>query len=164
MCKSLVLKAFMSVYMHITNQRLDQTIRSVQDIKNSPEFTQAEFEDFKKSCVSVGEESCKKMSDFAAKFQGLSTKIDEISLKVNEMDNKTDDLENRSRRNNLCFHGIPESDGESWQTSEDKLKEIISTKLDIETNNYTMERVHRVGRARPIARNFGHALDHNRMR
>ena len=51
------------------------------------------------------------------------------------MDNKTDDLENRSCRNNLCFDGVPENDNESWQNSEDKLKEIISTKLSIETNN-----------------------------
>ena len=115
--------------MDNTNQLLDQIIRSVQDIKNSLEFTQAEFEDFKKSSVSVGEETCKKMSDFSVKFQGLSSKIDEVSLKVNEMDNKTDDLENRSRRNNLCFDGVPENDNESWQHSEDKLKEIISTKL-----------------------------------
>ena len=133
------IKSFMSVYMDNTNQRLDQIIRSVQNIKNSLEFTQAEFEDFKKSSVSVGEETCKKMLDFSVQFQGLSSKIDEVSLKVNEMDNKTDDLENRSRRNNLCFNGVPENDNESWQNSKDKLKEIISTKLGIETNNYTIE-------------------------
>ena len=54
------IKSFMSVYMDNTNQRLDQIIR-FDHIKNLLEFTQAEFEDFKKSSVSVGEETCKKM-------------------------------------------------------------------------------------------------------
>ena len=116
------IKSFLSVYMDNKNQQLDQIIRSVQDIKNSLEFTQGEFEDFKKSSVSVDEESCKKMLDFSAKFQGLSTKIDEVSLNVNEMDNKTDDLENRSRRNNLCLDGVAESDNEAWQNSEDNFE------------------------------------------
>lgn len=142
------IKSFLSVYMDNTNQRLDQIIRTVQDLKNSLEFTQAQFEEFKKSSLSVGEESFKKMTDFADKFQDFSTIIDEVSLKVNEIDIKADDLENRSRRDNLCFDGVPESTNESWQNSEDKIKEIISSKLGIETGNYTIERAHRVGRAR----------------
>ena len=89
------IKSFLSVYMDNTNQRLDQIIQTVQDLKNSLEFTQAQFEEFKKSSLSVGEESFKKMTDFSAKFQGFSTIIDEVSLKVNEIDNKADDLENR---------------------------------------------------------------------
>ena len=142
------IKSFLSVYMDNTNQRLDQIIRTVQDLKNSLEFTQAQFEEFKKSSLSVGEESFKKMTYFSAKFQGFSTIIDEVSLKVNEIDNKADDLENRSRRDNLCFDCVPESTNESWQNSEDKIKEIISSKLGIEISNYTIERAHRVGRAR----------------
>ena len=79
------IKSFKSVYTDNTNQRLGQIIRSVEDIKNLLEllnlleFTQAEFEGFKKLSVPVGEESCKKMSDFSTKFQGLSTKIDKVS-------------------------------------------------------------------------------------
>ena len=134
--------------MDNTNQRLDQIIRTVQDLKNSLEFTQAQFEEFKKSSFSVGEESFKKMTDISAKFQGVSTIIDEVSLKINEIYNKADELENRSRRDNVSFDGVPESTNESWQNSEDKIKEIICSKLGIETSNYTIERAHGVGRAR----------------
>ena len=40
---------------------------------------------------------------------------------------KADDLENRSRRNNLCFEGITELHygNESWEKSEEKVKELI---------------------------------------
>ena len=86
------------------------------------EFTQAQFEEFKKSSLSIDEECFEKMTDFSAKFQGLSTIIDEVSLKVKKKDNKTDDLENHSCPDNLCFDGLPESTNESWQNSEDKIK------------------------------------------
>ena len=61
---------------------------------------------------------------------------------------KTDDLENRSRRSNLCFEGIDEvakDANETWQQSEDKVKTIISDKLELDSDDIPIERAHRVG-------------------
>ena len=66
----------------------------------------------------------------------------------------------RCRRNNLCFDGVREEANESWSTTENKIKEIISTKLNIQTDEFTIERAHRVGKQytsdkpRPIVAKF----------
>ena len=62
--------------------------------------------------------------------------------------NKLDDLENRSRRNNLCFEGIPESPNETWQESESKIKHLISSHMPEVGTDFVIERAHRVGRPR----------------
>ncbi|KXJ09267.1 hypothetical protein AC249_AIPGENE26535 [Exaiptasia diaphana] len=64
---------------------------------------------------------------------------------VKNLQDKVDDLENRSRRNNLCFDGIEESVGESWSQTEEKVKQVMSNKLDIsEAEEVVIERAHRV--------------------
>ena len=66
----------------------------------------------------------------------------------------------RCGRNNLCFDGVREEANESWSTTENKIKEIISTKLNIQTDEFTIERAHRVGKQytsdkpRPIVAKF----------
>ena len=51
-----------------------------------------------------------------------------------------DDLENRSRRNNLCFEGIPESPNETWQESESKIKHLISSHMPEVGTDFVIER------------------------
>ena len=50
-------------------------------------------------------------------------------------------LENQSRRNNIRVSGISESPGETWNDSENKVKEAIKSSLRLEIE---MERAHRV--------------------
>lgn len=89
------------------------------------------------------------MSDFSSNIKSFSDNINEVSVKINDLDIKADDLENtRSRRNNLCFDGIPENVNETWQDTEGKLKEILSTKLELEMDSCAIERAHRVGQMR----------------
>ena len=53
-------------------------------------------------------------------------------------------LEDRSKRNNICVEGIPGSENEGWDVTEEKLKKVIKDELDIE--NVTIERTYRVKR------------------
>ena len=53
-------------------------------------------------------------------------------------------MEDRSRRNNIRLEGIPGSENEGWDVTEEKLKKVINDELDIE--NVVNERVHRVKR------------------
>lgn len=103
-------------------------------MKNSLEFTQAQFDDFKNTNGSFTKKTKQKMSEFSSKIQRFSDAMNEATAKINDLDNKADDLENRSRRNNLRFDGIPENMNETWQDTEDKLKEILSSKLELEMN------------------------------
>ena len=58
--------------------------------------------------------------------------------------NKLRILEDRSRRNKICVEGIPGSENEGWDVTEEKLKKVIKDELDVE--NVVIERAHRVKR------------------
>ena len=58
---------------------------------------------------------------------------------------KLEYLENQSRRNNIRIDGILEEENESWDTTEEKVKQVLAEKLNLEEALH-VERVHRVGR------------------
>ena len=53
-------------------------------------------------------------------------------------------LENQSRRNNIRVSGIPESPGETWNHSENEVKEAIKSSLGL-------ERAHRVDKRNKVS-------------
>ncbi|XP_068735211.1 protein unc-13 homolog C-like [Montipora capricornis] len=71
-----------------------------------------------------------------------------LEFTLEDLGNKLDDLENRSRLNNLCFEGIPESLNETWQESESKIKHLISSHMPEVGTDFVIERAHRVGTPR----------------
>ena len=86
------LKVFLSAYMdsvntRISKVRINKRMKDVQSVKSSLEFTQAQVEELITSDL----------------------RVKEVKVQIEDLGNKLDDLENRSRRNNLCFEGIPES-------------------------------------------------------
>jgi hypothetical protein len=58
---------------------------------------------------------------------------------------KMAELEDRSRRNNLRFEGIEETEGETWENCEEKIKLLLKGKLGID-KEITIERAHRTGK------------------
>ncbi|CAH3133375.1 unnamed protein product [Porites lobata] len=101
------LKVFLSAFMDSVNTRIDNLMKDVQSVKSSLEFTQAQVEELITSDL----------------------RVKEVKVQIEDLGNKLDDLENRSRRNNLCFEGIPESPNETWQESESKIKHLISSHM-----------------------------------
>ena len=81
------MKSFLSVFAESTNTILDNIIKDIQALRTSLEFSQTEIAVLK-------EANCSK-------------RLEALESNIKEMIAKTDDLENRSRRNNLCFEGIP---------------------------------------------------------
>ena len=120
------LKVFLSAYMDSVNTRIDNLMKDVQSVKSSLEFTQAQVEELITSDL----------------------RVKEVKVQIEDLRNKLDDLENRSRRNNLCFEGIPESPNETWQESESKIKHRISSHMPEVGTDFVIERAHRVGRPR----------------
>ena len=87
---------------------LTTLMKDVQNVKSSLEFTQAQVEELV-------------ISDLRVK---------EIKVQIKEQEgNKLNDLESRSRKNNMCFEGIPESPNETWQESESKIKHLILSRM-----------------------------------
>ena len=115
---------FLSAYKDSVNTRIDNLMKDVQSVKSSLEFTQVQVEELITSDL----------------------RVKEVKVQIEHLGNKLDDLENRSRRNNLCFVGIPESPKETWQESESKIKHQISSHMPEVGTDFVIQRVHRVGR------------------
>ncbi|XP_065662940.1 uncharacterized protein LOC136085553 [Hydra vulgaris] len=68
--------------------------------------------------------------------------------KNNNIIEKIAELKDRSRRNNLRFVGIEESENETWEESEEKVRETLRNKLKIQ-EHFVIDRAHRVGKKEP---------------
>ena len=138
---------FFQIHVENTNKRILKC--DVQDIKNSLEFSKVQvedlvkFKDFKESS-----ELKEQIKDTCSQFAKINANTTKITQDLNEAILKVDDLENRSWRNNLCFDGIPEDQNETWMATEHKIKQILSDHLDIETEDFSIERAHRVGKVK----------------
>ena len=118
------------------------------------------FHKHEQSIVQILAANTKMMND---RIDGLSRKVDELQdslqfteLEVNKNMKKIDencmnevksikqklrDLEDRARRNNLRIDGIVENAKESWEDTEEKLQNMFSTKLGLDS--IVIERAHR---------------------
>ena len=67
-----------------------------------------------------------------------------MKYEENEIKNQLRILEDRNRRNNLRIDGIAESENESWEECEEKIKKVLKQEMNI--NNVNIERAHRMGK------------------
>ena len=66
-----------------------------------------------------------------------------------DMKEQIAELEDRHRINNSRFMGIKvksRAESETWQESETKVKVFLKEKLDLETEEITIKRAHRIGK------------------
>ena len=88
-----------------------------------------------------------------------------LEVRTTEAERKNEQLEAQSRRNNLKFptlHGIKEDRGETWEQSEGKVREYLSTKLNIDVRDMKIERAHRLpnrSSPRPLIVKFSYFTD-----
>ena len=154
------MKSLFNAFVENSNKRIDNLTEKVKGAIVSLEYSQAELQDLKKETQQLAEAATKLRKEEESKSITHEKKVKEVNDKLKDLENKTDDLENRCRRNNLCFDGVREEANESWSTTENKIKEIISTKFNIQTDEFTIERAHRVGKQytsdkpRPIVAKF----------
>ena len=111
----------------------------------SLEFSQEELKDLKEVHANLKESTASK-ADLEYAVTKSGKRADEVKESTEELEVKVDDLENRSRRNNLCFDGIKEDANESWSDSEEKVRKLLSTNLKVSTDDFTIERAHRVSK------------------
>ena len=84
-----------------------------------------------------------------------------IEQKHQQLEEKISELEDRSMQNNLRFSGVTEKaeGAETWEESENLIRDFIEENLEMESKDITIERVHRTrsklnGKKRPIIVNF----------
>ena len=105
------------------------------------------------------------------KCVNLEQKMDDEAKNKIKLESKVTDLEARSMRENLLFHGIPESHNENCELL---IKQFMAAELKIEheiVDAMVLDRVHRIGRyakgpnfVRPIVAKFHKYTDRERVR
>lgn len=120
-------KGFITVLVDNFNKRFDDLSRVVNDIEKSLEHSQQDIVDIKEQIQ-------------RSKIEGLETK-------VNDIEDKLDYLENQSRRNNIRISGLKEERNETWSDTEEKVKSLLNEKLELPTDEITIERAHRTGKS-----------------
>lgn len=113
--------------------RVDSVVKDVQELKTSLQYTQNDVAELKPIHV---------------KLEDVNKELDKISKDLASHSQKMEYLENQSRRNNIRVNGIPESDNETWEDAEVKVKRAIKDNLGIEVD---IERAHRVERRKTKA-------------
>ena len=106
-----------------TNELLDQLSSDINNLKESLEFTE---QDIGNKLVKVENE----LKDLKTDVKAIENNL----LNADEVSDKLVELEDWSRRNNLRIDGIEESPDGTWETCENKIKDVIKEKLDIETD------------------------------
>ena len=120
-----MLKTLFESVVNGINARMDDLKKSVSDIKASLKFSQSQIEDLKP----------------------LRPKLKEAEENLIRVHNSMEYPENQSRRNNVRVSGIPESPGETWTDSENKVKEAIKSSLGLEIE---IEWAHRVDKRKKV--------------
>ena len=74
----------------------------------------------------------------------LKDQVDNLETTVQKITDANERMEAQSRRSNLIFYGIQGDKKESWETSEEKLREYLTDELHIDESRIQTERVHRL--------------------
>ena len=74
----------------------------------------------------------------------IEDELEDIQYALNKHEDKMEYLENQSGRNNIRIDGIAEVGNETWSDTEEKAKEILKEKLNLDCEP-EIERAHRVG-------------------
>ena len=130
---------------------------SIRKLEVSIEFTQGEVDTLKEQ---VNEKSKKHATD----VELLHQKVAELELKLKEEVNRITNLEQYTRRENLRFNKIPESEDENCKAI---IYDVISS-LGVNASQIRFHAVHRIGkkaedRCRPIIARFVCREDRDRV-
>ena len=71
----------------------------------------------------------KKIEELSERAEAREAKIGELEHRISELESELDDLEQYSRRSNIQFHGIEES--ESGEDIETNIIDIINDKIGL---------------------------------
>ena len=134
--------ALISGNTSLTNQRLDNFSKDMNDLTESLEFSQNEYDD---KLMNMGD----KIQKLEEKSNLMKEELHVIQTTKPSWVIKTDakfiDLEDCFRRNNLRFEGIKEHENESWKDCKNKIYDLLENKLE-NVENVVIERAHRTGK------------------
>ena len=136
-------KTLSSINLKVTNLETKVNTMETQLVNcdKACTFLSDEYDKHKKELESIK----KTVADLKKKRGDLEAKTLEHQTEKVKLNRKILDLEARSMRDNLVFHGLPESTGENC---DNVVKTFCRHKLDMgdEADTIVFDRVHRIGR------------------
>lgn len=126
----------------ITNQNSSHA-SNLCEIQKSVNYVHASIEEIKSEIITLKKESMaatRGMDDLEDRTKTLTRTLEGTEEKINN-------LENWSRRTNLRFEGIPETKEESWDQTEEKLKDFIEHEFKLPNPLHA----HRVGQVQLLS-------------
>ena len=106
------------------------------------------------------------VNDLRNSHEDLKQENNQLHRKLDNLTKKVDQMENQSRRENLIFHGMTETDEETWEQSETKVRHFISDDLSLDDSRISIERAHRLNTRkspRPVIVKFSHYKDKEKV-
>ena len=106
------------------------------------------------------------MNDLKQENRHLREENSKLVREMDHLNSKIENLEAQSRRQNLKFFNVPESEKESWEESEHKIRQFMRDTLDIDESTISIERAHRLPgkyKPRPIIAKFSFFKDRERV-
>ena len=126
----------------LTNQKLEKLSAEIRSNSDSVKLLLQKTKDLEES-LTVNQDL------IDVRIKSVNEEMKEIKKCVDnnkvELKEQLRIQEDRSRRNNVRFDGIPETENETWEETETKLRKFLYDELDI-TEELYIERAHRVAR------------------
>ena len=123
-----------------TNQKLEKLSAEIRSNSDSVKLLSQKTKDLEES-LTVNQHL------IDVEIKSIDKEMKEIKKIVDnnraELKEQSRIQEDRSRRNNIRFDGIPETENETWEETEAKLRKFLCDELDI-TEELYIERAHRV--------------------
>ena len=126
----------------------------IENLSHKVDGIMCDVQDLKTSINFISDDAEKKFENIKKNTERVQSEIKNVHLlnteerdSLYEHKEKLIDLEDRQRRNNLRIDGVVENVGETWEITEQKVKEIFRNNLNID-NHIEVDRAHRVGQKR----------------
>jgi exosome complex exonuclease DIS3/RRP44 len=126
-------------FQEVITSPLDIEVKKVQD-SNEKIITQVS------TLKDANNELRKEIAYLKKKVEEKDAKIIALEDKVNELEKKYDEMEQYSRRNSIRIKGLPERKDEDLL---ERFKYLTSNRLNVECDDMDVDRIHRVGPAKP---------------
>lgn len=112
----------------------------IRDLEKATEYTQQDVEDLKKK----NDEQIEEKTILVQRIEELEEQVQSITKELKQERENLINLEQYTRKENLIFNQIPESDDENCK---DKIKNILEN-MGIISNEIKFHAVHRIGKKR----------------
>ena len=118
------------------------------DIRSEMRYMNQKFDKLENSMTSLKQDNKilkRQNKQLTQQVENLSADEQTVTELAKENERKNERLESQSRRENLKFYGIDESRKETWEESENKVRNYIAEGFNMNETDIKIERAHRLG-------------------